>query len=126
MPEIPEGARVPSDHLSAQSALIKPETHPNGWDLLRDPSDVEYWEYTDLVSIVAEIKVRGERVEITASALKKVGAAVKELQTVFAKNSVEFRDWIRSLGPFDVATAELLPLIFEYVNALGEADSSAS
>ncbi|GIT80179.1 hypothetical protein LLS1_18480 [Leifsonia sp. LS1] len=126
MPDIPEGARVPDDHKIAQSELIKPEEHPAGWELLRDPSDIEYWEYTTLVALVAEIKTRGDRIEMTASLLKKVGLVVKELQTVFARNSAEFREWIRSFGGFDTATVELLPLIFAYVNALGEADSSAS
>lgn len=126
MPKVPEGAKTPTDRKPSQVDLIKPEEHPDGWDLLRNPIDVEYWEQADIISAVAEVKTRGEVIELTARNLKTIGVVARLLQTVFAVDSNAFREWVRSHGSFEDATVKLLPLVYAYVNALGEADSSAS
>lgn len=126
MPEIPEGAKSPSDRLPAQSELIKPETNPEGWDLLRKPMDVDYWEQAELMSAVAEVKTRGDQIELTARTLRAIGKCVRLMQEDLAVDSTAFRTWLRSLGNFEAATEKVLPLLYAYVNALGEADSSSS
>ncbi len=118
MPKIPDWAKQPSDHQAAQ---IKPEVHAEGWDLLRNPIDLEFWEVTDFTALVAEIPVRGEKVKLDAEGLRAVGKVVKTMQEVFAKNSTDFRTWVRSGSNFTESAEKLLPLIFEYGAALGEA-----
>jgi hypothetical protein len=125
MPEIPEGAKTPTDHQPPQSSSVKPPERPEGWELLREPIDAEFWEVADFTSAIANIKTNGERVELNAKNLKTVGDVAKQLQTVFAKNSEEFRTWARQ-GGFEAATPKLVNLAFAYANALGEADSSGS
>lgn len=126
MPDIPEGAKRPEDHKPSQASLVKPEEHPDGWDLLREPIDLEFWEVTDFMALAAEIKVRGEQVELNVSTLRTIGKIAKIMQTEFAKNSPNFKAWLKSHGDFSATAEALLPLIFEYVNALGEANSSES
>lgn len=126
MPEVPKGAKTPTDRQPAQSELIKPQETPEGWDLLRPPIDVDYWEQAELMSAAAEVKTRGSQVTLTAGNLKIIGRCVRLLQEELALDSTAFRTWVRSLGSFEAATEKLLPLLFAYVNALGEADSSAS
>jgi hypothetical protein len=117
MPDIPEGAKRPDDHQSAQ---IKPEQHAEGWDLLRAPIDLEFWEVTDFTALAASIPARGDKITLDAAGLRAVGAVVKSMQEVFAKNSTEFRAWLKA-GTFTESAEKVLPLIFEYANALGEA-----
>lgn len=121
MPEIPKGAKVPQDR---QSAAIKPEVHAEGWDLLRPPIDLEFWEITDFTALVATIPTRGTKITLDAAGLTAVGAVVKQMQLVFAKDSTAFRAWLRS-GTFTETAEKVLPLIFEYANALGEVLGSA-
>ncbi|MBN9209356.1 MAG: hypothetical protein J0H96_11920 [Microbacterium ginsengisoli] len=122
MPKIPEGAKTPTDHLPA----IQPESQPEGWELLRPPIDVEFYEQAELVATVAKIKTRGAQIDLTSSNISTIGKVAKLLQLEFAVDSNAFREWIRSKGDFTAATETLLPLIYAYVNALGEAESSAS
>lgn len=117
MPEIPEGAKRPADHQTAQ---IKPEEHADGWELLRPPIDLEFWEVTDFTALVASIPTRGDKITLDAHGLRAVGAVVKQMQEVFAKNSAEFRTWLKAAS-FAETAEKVLPLIFEYANALGEA-----
>lgn len=119
--EIPEGAKKPQDR---QSAAVKPEEHAEGWDLLRPPIDLEFWEVTDFTALVTAIPTRGSKIELDSAGLRAVGAVVKELQTVFAKDTSAFRAWIKQ-GTFEEAATKVLPLAFEYANALGEVLSSA-
>jgi hypothetical protein len=115
--DIPEGAKRPDDHQSAQ---IKPVEHAEGWDLLRPPVDLEFWEVTDFTALAASIPTRGDKITLDAAGLTAVGAVVKSMQEVFAKNSTEFRAWLKS-STFTESAEKVLPLIFEYANALGEA-----
>jgi hypothetical protein len=115
--DIPEGAKRPGDHQTAQ---IKPQEHSEGWDLLRSPLDLEFWEVTDFTALAASIPTRGDKIKLDEAGLRAVGAVVKQMQEVFAKNSSEFRAWLKS-GTFVESAEKVLPLIFEYANALGEA-----
>lgn len=123
MPKIPDGAKQPKDH---QSGLIKPELekHADGWELLRPPIDLEFWEITEFTALVAGIKTRGARIELDAANMRVVGEIVKQMQTVFANDSVAFRSWLKDLGGLDEQASALLPLIYQYASALGEALSS--
>lgn len=123
MPKVPEGAKQPSDH---KSAVIKPEQHADGWDLMRPPIDLEFWEVTEFTAVVAEIKTRGEKIALDASNLRVIGNVVKLMQVTFAADSAAFRAWLKGLGSLDNQASALLPLIFEYAGALGEALSSES
>lgn len=124
--EIPEGAKAPQDRKPSQASLVKPEEHPDGWDLLRPPIDLEFWEVTDFMALAAEIKTRGSVVELNVSTLRTIGKIAKIMQTEFAVSSPKFKEWLKSHGEFAKSADALLPLIFAYVNALGEASSSES
>lgn len=122
MPDVPKGAKKPKDH---QSIALKPDDdRPEGWDLLRPPIDLEFWEVTDFTALVANIKTRGDAIEINASNMRAIGGVVKQLQQVFALDSTAFRTWLREKGPLDEQATALLPLIFQYASALGEVLSS--
>jgi hypothetical protein len=123
MPEIPEGAAKPQDH---QSAAVKPREYPNGWELLRNTVDLEFWEVTDFLAATAKMKQRGNSVELTAANLGAVGQIVKQMQEVFAVDSAEFKKWLRDLGDFEAQATAVIPLAVEYAAALGEAVGSAS
>lgn len=122
MPEIPENAKKPADR---QSAIVKPEEHPDGWDLLRLPIDTEEWETADLIATLSQIKTSGESIVLSGAAIRAVGQVTKTLQLELAKNSQEFRTWIKGFSYEDRAV-KVLTLGFAYMAALGEADSSAS
>jgi hypothetical protein len=126
MPKIPEGATVPQDHKVSQAHLVKPEEHPDGWELLRPPIDLEFWEVTEFMALASEVKMRGEVIELNVSTLRTVGKLAKIMQVEFAKNSPAFKDWLKGHGEFTKVAEALLPLIFAYVNALGEVGSSES
>jgi hypothetical protein len=123
MPDIPEGAKTPSDH---QTSVVKPEQHSPGWSLLRPPIDLELWEITDFVAIAQGVKMRGETVELNAANLRLIGQLTKIIQTVFANSSDEFKKELRSQGGFAEQATWILPLAMEYAAALGEAVGSAS
>jgi hypothetical protein len=122
MPEVPDGAKQPSDH---QSKAIKPETHADGWDLLRPPIDLEFWEASEIMALAAGIKVRGDEVDLTTANLQVIGKVVKELQQTAALDSNAFKQWL-SAGPFTDQVSRVVPLAFEYAAALGEVDGSSS
>lgn len=116
--DIPEGAKRPDDH---QVAAVRPAEHPEGWDLLRPPIDLEFWEVTDFTSLVMSIPSRGEKIVLDAAGLRAIGIVVKTMQEVFAKDSTKFRDWLRAAGDFTQTAERVLPLIFAYAGELGEA-----
>ena len=126
MTTIPDGAKRPDDHKPSQASLIKPDEYPDGWDLLRPPIDLEFWEIADFMALASEIRVRGEVIELNVSTLRTIGKIAKIMQTEFAKNTPAFKEWLKSHGEFSKTADALLPLIFAYVNALGEANSSES
>lgn len=123
-PTIPEGARVPQDHQS-QIGSVKPTEHAVGWELLRPPIDLEFWEITEFLALSSEIKVRGDQVELNSSAIRTIGKIAKMMQTELAVQTAAFKAWLRE-GDFEEQATKLLPLIFEYAGALGEVESSAS
>lgn len=120
--DAPKGAKQPADR---QSSFVKPEEHSEGWDLLRPPLDLEFWEVTEFMAIVAKVKMRGETFDLNASGLRVIGDIAKQLQTVVANNSAEFRAWFKQ-GDFSDQASRILPLAMEYAGALGEATSSES
>jgi len=123
MPKIPEGAKTPSDRKKSEN--VKPPKRPEGWELLRDPMDIDYSEHAEFVSVLAGITMRGSQVALTTKNLKSIGALAGLLQTQFANESTAFRAWMKEL-PFAEATGRLIPLVYEYADALGEAPSSAT
>lgn len=123
--QIPEGARKPEDRKPSQAAALKPDAQPEGWDLLRPPIDLEFWEITDFLALVAEIKVRGDQVELNTSSMRTIGKIAKILQVEFAVSSATFKQWLKE-GSFEDRATKLLPLIFAYASELGEAETSAS
>ncbi|WP_213816225.1 hypothetical protein [Glaciihabitans sp. dw_435] len=120
MPEIPEGAKAPKDH---QSVHVKPEQHPDGWELLRDPVDTEEWETAALTAAVMSLS--GETRMTASQMLEMHGVLVKTMQTELAVNATAFRTWIKSF-PFADRYEKVIMLAGAYMAALGEADSSAT
>jgi hypothetical protein len=124
MPAIPKGAKTPADRK--QSDNVKSPEKPDGWDLLRDPMDIEYAEQMELMAIFAEIEVHDNQVEINAQSLRTIGVAADMLQNKFAKDPTKFRAWIKELPFMKTTTERLLPLMLWYMDTSGEAPSSAS
>lgn len=122
MPDIPAGAKTPSDHQSAQ---IKPEEVPDGYELLRPPIALEFWEVTDFMALVSSIRTNGSTVEMTSKNIAVIGRIAKILQEEFALDSQVFRAWLKQ-GTFEDAAVRLTPVLYAYAAALGEAGSSGS
>jgi hypothetical protein len=129
MPNVPDGAKKPSDRKPTQSAALAAEVaaHPAGWELLRPWHEIEFWEKTELTAALAKIKVNErDEIKMTAATINVVGEVGRLLQETFSVSPKAFREWVNGLGAFDDQINAIVELGFPYANQLGEAPSSAS
>jgi hypothetical protein len=123
--DIPDGAKVPTDHRPQVSQLAAEASHPRGWDLLLPWHEVEFEDKAELVALLASVDTdERDQVALTSKSISVVGKLGTLLTRRLSRNPAEFKAWLTA-GEFNDQLDRVIALAFPYANQLGEANSSA-